>query len=228
MRLRLLVPLAALCALVVTAPAYATPRLTKAQTKEISALVDRFVKDVVLRRNLPDGWRIAGPEMRGGTTEKAWNAGRNVPVQQFDARGRSWAHAWSATYEAPNEFGLDVNLQTGPRANTTFYDMEMDIVRVHGRWVVDSFYAKAVIRLGKGHRGSCATTKCAITGLNDFKAGGPGNPTAPQRLGNSWLWLAVGGIAGVPLTALLVYILYGRRQSRRAWQAYVNNANRAS
>ena len=57
---------------------------------------------VWLRKNLPDGWRLAGPEMRSGTTEKAWNTGRDLPVEQLRLVGHNWSNAWYATYALPS------------------------------------------------------------------------------------------------------------------------------
>jgi hypothetical protein len=228
MRLRFVVGLALICALAAAAPAYALPHLSKTRTKHVTLLVDRFVKDVVMRQDLHDGWLIAGPHLRAGTTKRDFVTGRAVPVQYFKKLvGHSWRNGWYAKYVGHNEFDLDVPLKTGTPKNTTMYDMEVDVVRVHGKWVVDSFYPNAVIRLGKGHRGSCATSNCAITGINDFGAGsGSGSAYAHARLGSEWFLFLVGAIVAVPLTVLVVYIVRARREYRRAEKAYAE-ANRA-
>jgi hypothetical protein len=135
--------------------------------------------------------------------------------------GHSWRNGWYVKYVGHNEIVLDVQLKTGPPKNMTVYDMETDIVRVHGKWVVDAFYPNAIMRLGKGHAGSCATSNCAITGPGDFTAGsGVGSGSAPSRLGREWFLLLVGGIFAVPLTVLVVCVVRARRQYRRAWKAY--------
>jgi hypothetical protein len=232
MRATLLAALAILASLALAGPAFAEPHLSKAQTKQVAGLVDRFIKDVVLARNLPDGWRISGPQVRGGTTEKAWDAGRALPVQRLPLVGTNWSHAWYATCvgatgvsacEVPHEIGLTVNLRTGHGRNAEVYDQELVLDRIHGKWLVNAWYTNAEMRIGKGHRGSCIGSKCSITGLNDFAAGsGGGDAEAPARLGSDWLGVTVGGIAAVPIVAFLAFFLYGRLQKRRAWQAYVN------
>jgi hypothetical protein len=221
MRLRFVVGLALICALAAAAPAYALPHLSKTRTKHVTLLVDRFVKDVVMRQDLRDGWLISGPHIRAGTTRRGFVTGRAVPAMYLKVVGHSWRNGWYAKYVGHNEVDLDVPLKTGPPKNATMYDMEMDLVRVHGKWRVDSMYPNAVIRLGKGHRGSCATSNCAITGLNDFGAGsGGGSAYAPARLGHQWFLLLVGGIVAVPLTVLVVCLVRARRENRRAWKAY--------
>ena len=228
MRLRIVVPLAALCALVAAVPALASegPHLSRAQTKEISALVDRFIRDVVLRENLPDGWRISGPQMRGGIAKKDWYEGHELPVQRLRVIGDDWSHAWNATYPAygpvQDEIGLSVTLRIGRGENAEAWDEEMVLVRGRGTWLVNGFYTNAIFRLGKGHQGSCLTSKCKTTGLNDFApSSGPGIGAGAPMLGMEWFWVIVGAVVGVPLTALLGWALYGRFRDRRAWAEYL-------
>ena len=188
----------------------------------VGGLVDRYVKDVVLRRDLKDGWAISGPQMRGGTSRKAWLSG-NVPVQRLVLIGTSWNKSWTATYRGPNEFGLDVYFRLGRGKNAQMWDDEMEIDRIHGKWLVNGLYTQAVLRLDHSHHGSCPTSNCQVTGLNDFKgASGPGSAVGPAPLASSWLGYVIGGIAGIPLTILVVYLLYARSRSRRAWADYVN------
>lgn len=227
MRRRILFLLAALCALAAAAPALAEPHLTRAQDKEISALVNRFIHDIVLRENLPDGWRISGPEMRGGITKKDWYAGHELPVQRLRVIGDEWSHAWYATYPASgpvqDEVGLSVSLRVGRGENAEVWDEEMVLVRRHGTWLVNALYTNAIFRLGHKKHGSCVTSDCKTTGLNDFvpasgtRGGGGGAP----MLGMEWFWVIVGAVVGVPLTALLGWALYGRFRDRRAWAEYL-------
>ena len=228
MRLRFVVGLTLICALAAAAPAYADPHLSKERTKKVTVLVDRFVKDAVMRQDLRDGWLLAGPHLRAGTTRQGFVTGRAVPVMYFKKLvGHTWRNGWYAKYVGHNELDLGVPLRTGPPKNLTVYDMEMDLVRVHGKWVVDSFYPAAIMRLGLRHRGSCATDNCKITGPGDFTAGsGVGSGSARARLGGEWFLLLVGAIVAVPLTVLVVYLVRARREYRRASKAYAE-ANRA-
>lgn len=225
--------------LAVAAPAYGggggLPHLSRAQTRRISVLVNRFVKDVVLRENLADGWAISGPQMRGGTTRAAWVAGKNLPVQHLPLDGTSWANSWYATYRAPNEFGLDLALRLGHGENAQLWDEEMVISEAHGKLYVNGLYTNAVVRLGKKHDGSCVSSSCKITGIGDLGIGtggglGGGTDSAPRPTtgGGGMLYVLVGSLAGVPLSVLLGYLLYVRSRNRRAWAEYVAHANRTA
>lgn len=222
MRLRIVFPLVALCALAAAAPALADPHASRADTKKISALVDRFIHDVVLRENLPDGWLISGPQMRGGTTKKGWYAGHELPVQRLKLVGHDWSHAWYATSVTRHEIGISVTLRIGRGENAEAWDEEMVFTRGRGTWLVNGIYTNAIYRLGTGHHGSCVTSKCKTTGLNDFAAAsGPGSALGPRTLGIEWLWVAVGAIVGGALTALVGWVLYGKYRDRRAWADYL-------
>jgi hypothetical protein len=203
-------------------PALAVPHLSKARSHEISTLVNRFVNDVVRRQDLADGWRLAGPELRGGTTRAAWVAGRAVPVERFPVRGRDFRKAWYPSWVTSSEIGLVVSLRSGRGKNAEIIEEQTVLTKRDGRWVVNAMYPNGIFRLGKGHRGSCPTRKCAVTGLNDFKPGpSSGGSGSPSRIGTYWLWLGVGGIAGMPLAILLGTGVYVARRNRRARAAYL-------
>jgi hypothetical protein len=46
------------------------------------ATTNQFVKDTVLRKNLPQAWDITTTSLRGDLTHKQWNSG-TIPVQPF-------------------------------------------------------------------------------------------------------------------------------------------------
>lgn len=220
-RIRLLA-LAVLCGLAATTPALALPHLSKARTREISNLVNRFVNDVVRRRDLADGWKLAGPELRNGTTREAWVAGRELPVQQFPVQGRNFRKAWYATWVAQSEMGLVVALRAGRGKHARMLQEQVVLTKHRGRWLVNAFYVDGIIRLGPGHKGSCASSKCAVTGLSDYAAGsGGGSLGTRPGLAKYWLWVLVGGLAGVPLTLLLGAGAYVTWRDRRARAAYL-------
>jgi hypothetical protein len=230
-RLLVLPLVLAVCALAVSAPARADnpgglPNLSRAETKWIGALVDRFVKDVVLRRDLTDGWKISGPQMRGGLTRKAYLAG-NVPVQRWILIGDDFSKSWYATEKIANEYALDVSLRVGRGRNAQMFVQNLTIDRINGHWLVNGWYTNAIVRLGKGKNGSCATDACKITGKNDFFAGSRGESSrTPAAVGSGWQFYAlVFTIVGVPLSTLLGFAIYSRSRNRRAWRAYVEHVN---
>src|SRR5262249_21535145 len=86
----------------------AEARLSPPVRRRISRLVNRFVKDVVLRRNLVEGWALAGPNLRGGTTRSAWLSGQGVTALAFPAVGNDFRHAWDGHLVSPTRAELTV------------------------------------------------------------------------------------------------------------------------
>jgi hypothetical protein len=212
------------CALAAAAPAGAAPHLSKAQQSEISTLVNRFVNDVVRRQDLADGWRLAGPDLRSGTTRAAWVAGRQVPVQQFATRDRDFSKAWYAVWKQGNEMGLTVTIRTGRGASAKLIEEVMGLARRHDRWLVNVFYPDGIIRVGGHHRGSCVSSKCAVTGMRDYAASsGGGEGASRSPIGEDWVWVVLGALAGIPLSGLLGVGLWSVWRDRRARIAYLNS-----
>jgi hypothetical protein len=215
-----------LCALVVAAPALAQPHLSKSRSREISTLVDRFVNDLVLRHDLADGWAISGPDERGAITRKEWISGRQVPVQQLDVVNDPRT-AWYATWKTHTEIGLVVSLKTGHGRNATMYSANTTLQKWHGRWVVDGFYIDGVFRLGRGHSGSCVSSKCKVTGPADYApSSGGGVAVGKPRIGGHWGLLVLAGLAGLPVMALAGMGLVAHTRNRRARAKYL--ASRSS
>jgi hypothetical protein len=221
MRRFCLVVVVVLGALAVVAPALAQPHLSKSQSREISTLVNRFVNDLVLRRNLADGWAISGPDMRGGLTRKAWMSGRQLPVQQLDVVNDPRT-AWYAIWKTRSEIGLVVSLKTGHGKKAMMYDQQTALQKSHGRWVVDGFYTDGIFRYGSGHSGSCVSSKCKVTGLADYApSSGGGFAVAKPRIGHHLGLLVLFGFLGLPVIALVGMGLVAHTRSRRARARYL-------
>jgi len=182
---------------------------TPSDRREIGTLIDRFVKDAVLRQNLAEGWTLAGPDLRGGTTRKAWIAGTGVTVERFPAAGNDFSHSWTGKLVAPGHAELAVILH--PRKGSTGYDetaATVDVRKIRGRWLVDLFYSAAVF------------SKRGVSGPNDFKAGGPGNPLAQSRISGRWLWIGLAAAGALVLGTPLGFWAAARRRHRAALAAY--------
>lgn len=227
MRVRIVVPLVVLCAALAAAPAAlaSPPHLSKAQNRMISNIVERWVNDVVRGRDLADGWKIAGAAERGGITRKEWVSGRQLPVLRMHVLNNPRT-SWYALAKQGNEIFLTVSLKTGHGKNAVMYENDTRLMKVHGKWYVYAFLTDGIIRTGRGHSGSCASSSCKVTGINDYKAGGAvsGNGGATSaRIGGAWGIFVVLGIPGLPFVALLVFGLIAlkrNRQARRARIAY--------
>ena len=223
MRVRLVVPLVVLCALVAATPALAQPHLSKAQNRMVADLVERWVNDVVRDRNLADGWKIAGAAERGAITRKAWVSGRQRPVMRMEVLNNPRT-SWYVTGKEGNEIFLTVSLKTGHGRNAEIWEYSTTLQKVHGRWYVYGFYVDGIIRTGKGHSGSCQSSSCKVTGLRDYWAGGPvgGNGGATTGgIAGKWGLLAVLGIPGLPFIALLVFGLVALKRARQARRARI-------
>lgn len=209
-------------ALTATTGAGAAPRMSASDRAAISNLIDRFVKDVVLRRNLADGWTLAGPDLRGGTTRKAWVAGTGVTVEQFPARGTDFRDAWTGHLVSPTEAQLTVILNPKPGTGYDQTAASVDVRKLGGRWVVDIFYSAAVFRSGKDKHGSCGTADCAISGPNDYGPAGGGRAigSSQARIGARWLWIVLGAVGALVVAVPLGIFARVKRRDRRAWEAY--------
>ena len=219
-----------LAALAGASPATAATRMSPADRSAISTLMDRFIKDAVLRQNLREGWTLAGPDLRGGTTRAAWISGKGVTVAAFPARGTSFRNSWTGHLVAPGHFEGSVILQ--PKAGSSFDQtaVTVDAKRISGRWVVDAFYSAAVFRSGSKNRGSCGRANCAISGPADYGPQGAataaGN-TSARVSGHTFLTvLAVIGIL-LLATPFVIWARIRRRDSRAraAYEAH-NQASR--
>jgi hypothetical protein len=221
MRRSCLVLLVLLGALAAAAPALAAPRLSKSQSRMVSNLVNRFVNDLVLRRNLADGWAISGPDERGALARKDWVAGRELPVQHLEVLNNPRT-AWYANWKTRTEIGLVISLKTGHGRNATMYSENTVLQKWHGRWVVDGFYTDGIFRLGRGHSGSCASSKCKVTGVADYAPGsGGGVASAKPRIGGGWGLSVLFGFLGLPVIVLAGMGLFAHTRNRRARAKYL-------
>jgi hypothetical protein len=199
----------------------AEARTASPARRQIGELVDRFVKDVVLRRNLAQGWTLAGPELRGGTTRDAWISGSGVTVEAFPAVGNDFRHAWTGSFLSPTRAELTVTLHSRGK-DAQVVEAQAVVLERHGRWVVDTFYPAGIFRLGRGHSGSCGSAGCAVSGPNDFapQAAAGASTGLPSRDAARWLWIVLGSVGGLVAAAGAGVVLYVRVRDRRARLAY--------
>jgi hypothetical protein len=219
-----------LTALIAAGPAAPATRMSPADRRAIGTTLDRFVKDVVLRRDLRAGWELAGPDLQGGTTRAAWISGKGVTVAAYPARGSSFNNAWTGRLVAPGHLEGSMVLQPKKGSGFDQTAVTLDLRRIAGRWVVDIFYPAAVFRTGSGKHGSCGQSNCAISGPSDYGPQGAGSAagnTSARVSGHTFL-LVLGGIGiAVLLTPFVIWARIKRRDSRvrAAYEAH-NNAAR--
>jgi len=230
LRLFALAALALAVALSATTGASAAPRMSPSDRAAISTLIDRFVKDVVLRRNLAEGWDLAGPDLRGGTTRKAWLAGTGVTVEAFPVRGNDFRDAWTGNLVSPTRGELSVILHPKPGSGYDETAATVDVRKIGGRWLVDLFYSTAVFRTSKSHHGSCGLQNCAVSGPNDFGPAGGGSAlgNSSARIGSQWLWIVLAAVGGLVVAVPLGIFVRVKRRDRRAWAAYAGTRRESS
>lgn len=224
-RLPLAVFVAVLLAALVAVPALGAPKITDADRAQIGTLVDRFTKDVLLRQNLTEGWRLAGPDMKGGTTRAAWIEGTGVTLAAYPAKETSFTQAWTGKLVAPGHAVLAMILH--PRPGTKAYEtaFTIDVRKLGGRWLVDLYYPAAIIR-GGTHQGSCGHSDCYISGPSDFGplggAGGGGvGASNSGKISFGSFTIGVGVLAALVVLTPLAFWLRVKRRDRRAMAAYL-------
>jgi hypothetical protein len=189
----------------------------------ISNLIERWVNDVVRRRDLADGWKIAGAAERGGIRRKDWLSGRELPVEKMDVLNNPRT-SWYATDKQGNEILLTVSLKTGHGESATMYENSTTLQKVNGRWYVYAFYTDGIFRLGRGYDGSGVGSHNKVTGINDYMAGGAagGNGGATTaRIGGDWGKFTILAIPSLPFIALLMFALVALRRVRQARRARI-------
>lgn len=223
-RLPLAVLLVVLVASLAGRSALAAAKITDRDRAAIGTLVDRFTKDVLLRQDLADGWDLAGPDMRGGTTRAAWVAGTGVTLAAYPARERSFTQAWTGKLVAPGHAVLAMVLHPRPGTKAFETAFTVDVRKLGGSWKVDLYYPAAIIRAG-GHQGSCGHSDCYISGPADFGplgggGGGSGAGTS-GKIGIGSFAVGVGVLGALIVLTPLALWLRVKRRDRRAMATYL-------
>ena len=127
--------------------------VTKKMRREINATLDRFVPAAVRRENPMVARSLATPGLRASATRKQWETGE-IPVYPYDAKGSQF-HGWTVNYSIPNNVNVDLMIQATDKekvSNGIAYTV--DLRRVRGRWLVESFFPTAEFRRVPAANGS--------------------------------------------------------------------------
>jgi hypothetical protein len=177
--------------------------LAAADRKAINATLTAFVKTAVVRKHVAASYELATPALRSGHTRAEWATGK-IPVFPYAARSESYG-GWRLKYSYPGDVGFDLLLH--PRAGSELgpVSFAVEMKRLHGRWLVDSFAPTAVF--------SPAGARPSITAAPDF---------GPQQVGGSSesrfnrLWLIVpAALLGLAFLVPLVLVLLKRERGYR-------------
>lgn len=184
-------------------------RLTSADRRAINSLFDRFVPAAVERRSPAEAWALAGPELKASSSLGQWRAG-NSPVPYFPARGTTF-HGWQTLEISPGEVTFSLLVHPRPGAKLGDYTFAGQVIRQHGRWLVNRLYTIAINNPVRGGQHEI--------GPADFQAPGPsGPPQGTPKLGHSWLFPIIGVLlltVLVPLGLGLAVFVRSRRRRRQ-------------
>jgi hypothetical protein len=207
---------AAFAALLLAVPPVAIaapPSLSPQDRQQIGVLIDRFIKDAVLRRDLPDAWSLLGPSLSGGTTKKAWDAGTGVTVENYPARGTDFRNAWSGEVVRPGDVVLSLMLHpTAGHPDIPQTAFKAEVVKTGGGWIVNTFYPAATFSAGGN-----------VQGPADFGAQASGKTIGEGKARIRAIWFAIGiSIVGAVVVLLPIsFFVRAKRRDRRAYASYL-------
>jgi hypothetical protein len=119
-------------------------KLTPQMRREINETLGRFVPAAVLRRDTMEAYELSTPNLRAGASRDEWERGE-IPV--FPASVRPPYNGWHLNYSIENNVNFDLMLTTTAREKQiSAYSYNVDLKRIGGRWLVESFYPVAQFR----------------------------------------------------------------------------------
>lgn len=188
-----------------------------ADRRAIDEAFDHFIPNALNRKNPDASWAFAGPDLRAGATFAQWRRG-TMPVPQYPARAGAY-HGWGVLDATPTQ--VDYNLLVHPRPGAKIGDwvFQGQLVKVHGRWLVNTIYTTAI--MAKPHNGFNEV------GPADFAAGSSTQepPQDKPKLSQTWFSSLIGVIVGI-LVLIPIGLGIGVLIRRRRWQRQVREEGR--
>lgn len=208
------------------APAQHVTRSTRVTPKErraINATLDKFLSASLDRSSPATAWRLAGPEMKSGSTLREWRAGTS-PVPYFPTREKTFG-GWDAVDAGPKYVVFDhllVHPKSGAQTSASIFSGE--VVKRGSHWLVNRLYTIAVMK---------RPTKAGThqLGPQDYAApsasgqGGGSQTSGGGTLGKQWL-LVGAGLVGLVLLFPLGFGIVSTVRSRRRQKQYAAHRGR--
>jgi hypothetical protein len=179
--------------------------LARSDRRAIDRALDRFVPAAVRRADPGLAFELVTPALRAGTTRAEWATG-TIPVQPFPVRGDRFHH-WTLSYSHPNHVGLELLLEPAREAGIGAIAFAVDLKRMRGRWLVDSFIPAAVY--------SAAGAPPRISAVPDFGPTAATSSVGSARLDPVWILLPA-SLLVLSLVVLLGYAVATWLRGRRA------------
>ena len=195
-------------------------RVTSKERREINATLDTFLGASLDRSSPATAWRLAGPELKSGSTLREWKAGTS-PVPYFPTREKTFG-SWETVDAGPNYVVFD-HLLVHPRrgTQTSSWIFSGEVVKSGSHWLVNRLYTIAVMQ-------KPTKTGTHQVGPQDYAAPGSGQGSAQTSggtLGKQWL-LIVAGLVGLALLFPLGFGVASTVRSRRRRRQYTEHRNR--
>jgi hypothetical protein len=102
----------------------------------------RFIQTAVARKHLREAYALSGPQIVEGQTIKQWMGG-NIAVIPFPVDAVSLA-PMKVDYSYKNEALIEVALLTKPKSGVKSQLFTMQLNRIGGKWVVNSWVPRSV------------------------------------------------------------------------------------
>lgn len=206
------------------APAQLVTRATRVTPKErraINATLDKFLGASLDRSSPTTAWRLAGPELKSGSTLREWRAGTS-PVPYLPTREKTFT-GWEAVDAGPHFVTFD-HLVVHPKggSHTTASIFSGEVVKSGSHWLVNRLYTIAVMKRP-------TKTGTHQLGPQDYAAQAASSQGSSQTsggtLGKQWL-LVVAGLVGLALLFPLGFGIALAVRSRRRQKQYAESQDR--
>jgi hypothetical protein len=201
----------------VTRPTRVTPK----ERRAISAVLNTFLGASLNRSSPAAAWRLAGPEMKSGSTLREWRAGTS-PVPYFPTREKTFG-GWEAVDSGPDYVVFDnlvVHPKRGSRTSASIFSGE--VVKSGSHWLVNRLYTIAIMQRP-------TKTGTHQVGPQDYAApaasGQGASQTSGGKLGKEWL-LVGAGLVGLALLFPLGFAVVSAIRSRRRRRQYAEHRDR--
>lgn len=193
----------------VTHSTYVSPR----ERRQIDSVLDRFVPAALSHDSMRTAWKLAGPELTGGTTLKEWLHGTS-PIPYYPVGGTTF-HSWKTIDSGPGYVVFNLLVHPRHKLKTGAWVFSGEMVKRGSHWLVNRFYTIALLS---------PPTKSGRheIGPADFAASAPSAPPAAighGRLGKVWL-AAIGGVVLLVILFPLGFGIASVLRSRRARKQY--------
>lgn len=178
-------------------------KVRPADRRAIDRILDRFIPAGVARRSMATAWRLAGPELKAGSTLTQWRHD-DSPIPYYPVAGTTF-HDWQPIDVGRNyvEFTLLAYPRHGSRLGAWGFSGEM--VRHGSRWLVNRFYTAATYDQAGRQVGPSLTPG----------QGGGGGGAVGSQLPRGWLIVPIAGVFGVLVLFPLGYFLVSAARDRR-------------